>query len=84
MANQRVTPLIGDRWAELLDDHPDRSFVDYVLRGIREGFRVSFNPYSYQLAARHNNMVSMDDHPEVVAQYSRTSELRTSDLRRLQ
>ena len=68
-ANRIVTPLSGDRWAELLVEHPDRRFVDYVLRGIREGFRVGFDPGSCQLVARCNNMVSVDDHPEVVAQY---------------
>ena len=29
-----ITPLFGDRWAELLVKHPDRRFVDYVVRGI--------------------------------------------------
>ena len=30
---------------------------------------MGFDPGSCQLVARRNNMVSVDDHPEVVAQY---------------
>ena len=30
-----VTPLRTEAWSHVLRQHPDREFVDYILRGIR-------------------------------------------------
>ena len=35
-----ITPLQFRAWAQ---GHPDRAFVDYVVNGIKEGFRIRFN-----------------------------------------
>ena len=35
-----ITPLPFRAWAQ---GHPDRAFVDYVVNGIKEGFRIRFN-----------------------------------------
>jgi hypothetical protein len=35
-----VSPLKPDMWELLLTKHPDRQFVDYVLRGVHTGFRI--------------------------------------------
>ena len=55
-------------WEERLAMHPDRGFADYVLRGIREGFRVGFNR-SQPLSPAKRNMPSALQHPEVVEAY---------------
>ena len=37
-----ATPLRVDEWATLLEAHPDRQFVQYILSGIANGFRIGF------------------------------------------
>ena len=37
------TPLMADAWRVALADHPNKSYVDYILHGITEGFRIGFN-----------------------------------------
>ena len=41
-AKEVVTPLLWSSWEMLLKDHPDRWWVSYLVRGIKEGFRVWF------------------------------------------
>ena len=40
---QYDSPLVWEGWAQLLEHHPDRRFVEYILTGIRQGFRIGFN-----------------------------------------
>ena len=40
---QYDSPLVWERWAQLLEHHPDRRFVEYILTGIRQGFCIGFN-----------------------------------------
>ena len=35
------TPLVVDEWERFLN-HPDREYGDYLLRGMKEGFRIGF------------------------------------------
>lgn len=35
-----VTPLVPEVWNTLLIKHPDREFVEYLMRGLRGGFHV--------------------------------------------
>ena len=36
------TPLKLEHWESLLTSHPDKEYVNYLLKGIREGFRIGF------------------------------------------
>ena len=36
------TPLVVEEWEKLLSRHPDREYGDYLLRGMKEGFRIGF------------------------------------------
>ena len=38
-----ATSLILWEWIKELKDHPDADFRDYILNGIKNGFRVGFN-----------------------------------------
>ena len=38
-----ITPLHSEQWAVMLADHPDKDYVDYILSGIKEGFRICFD-----------------------------------------
>ena len=48
--------------------HPDQKFVDYILRGIKQGFRIGFNK-SVQLRCQQGNMHSAAEQPEIVGNY---------------
>ena len=65
------TPYVGTEWAKLLASHPDRDFVEYILRGISEGFRVGMDPslIGGPLQSAKSNMQSARDYPEVVDNY---------------
>ena len=49
MAVAAVSPLVAEEWEEALRRHPDREFVEYLVRGIRQGFRIGFNRHLVQL-----------------------------------
>lgn len=54
-------------WERLLNGHPDAIFRDYVLNGLRRGFRVGFQ--EGPLGAARRNLPSADEHREVVTEY---------------
>jgi hypothetical protein len=66
---QIVTPLKLERWQELLSGHPDQEFTAYILRGIRDGFRVGFNAAGTRLKSQKSNMLSASEHPDIVSKY---------------
>ena len=59
------TPLDYDAWDHALAHHPDRAFAHYILRGIREGFRIGFD-YNKATRSASKNLPSADLHPEVI------------------
>ena len=64
------SPLRGHirAWRAGLATHPDTRFVEYVVSGIRDGFRVGFD-YASPLRSAHQNMLSAVNHPTVVTDY---------------
>ena len=38
-----TTPLNLETWSQALTHHPDPTFVQYILSGIRDGFRIGFD-----------------------------------------
>ena len=64
-----VTPLRVQEWERALRDHPDKEYVSYLLRGMREGFRVGFNRESVLLKSATKNMRSATEEPDVVEAY---------------
>ena len=63
------TPLNPEAWTSLLQSHPDRTFVEYLVQGIRQGFRLGFGFGEVQLRSASRNMRSAEDNVEVVEQY---------------
>ena len=55
-------------WEWALRDHPDKAFVRYLLRGLREGFRIGFSR-STPLRSATRNMQSVALHPDVISAY---------------
>ena len=66
------SPLIVEHWEGMLTRHPDRCFVEYLLSGIKEGFRIGFarsELAKISLASTRKNMYSTQDHPQVGSDY---------------
>ena len=40
---QNFSPLVWEKWVQLLEHHPDRRLTEYILTGIRQGFCIGFN-----------------------------------------
>lgn len=63
-----VSPLNHDLFAVELIRHPNRSKVNFVLQGIREGFRLGFDkPVTLKSAKR--NKLSTCQHAEIIDAY---------------
>ena len=61
-----ITPInTGKLELELLG-HPERSVADYVLTGLRNGFRLGFNPAAVSLSSASQNISSALLQPEVI------------------
>ena len=62
------SPLDPTAWSVALHPHPDKAFVRFLLKGLREGFRIGFHrPAPLQSAPC--NMRSALQHPDVVQEY---------------
>ena len=55
-------------WERNLQSHPDRDFRQYVVEGIRNGFRIGFD-YSCRVQSATGNMQSVRNHPQLIADY---------------
>ena len=55
-------------WKELLDTHPDRDFVTYILEGISKGYRIGYD-YNKKTKKVTSNLLSAFQNPEVVTKY---------------
>lgn len=62
-------PLITQVWEQELKGYPDKQFAQYILAGIKNGFRIGFNYTAVKLTDSSNNMLSAIEHPEVVDEY---------------
>jgi len=61
-----------------LSKHPDKRFVDFILRGITSGFKVGYNVFTKkELKSSSYNMPSAMEHPQVVSDYI-SKEVRAS------
>ena len=63
-----ITPLQVERWETHLDSHPDQVFVQYLLGGIRDGFRIGTSG-SHGCRQAKRNLRSAYEHPEIIAAY---------------
>ena len=64
-----VSPLKPAMWEVLLAEYPDRRFVDHLMRGLREGFRIGCYASRQNLQSVSTNMSSAMLHPEVIQKY---------------
>ena len=62
------TPLRLPAWSKKLQQHPDKDFASYILRGIEKGFHIGVNP-GVSLKSATRNMQSASQHPEIIDDY---------------
>jgi len=65
----RSTPLEWQVWASFLASHPDQRFANYIVSGIKEGFRIGFDYQGHRCEKARNNMQSAHEHPQVIRDY---------------
>ena len=64
-----TTPLKHEEWQLMLKNHPNQALVQYILSGIRGGFRIGFNYRQAACKPARCNLLSAEINPEVVATY---------------
>ena len=62
------TPLCWQAWDKCLAAHPDQEFRQYIVQGIRYGFRIGFN-YSRSCSSATRNLASAGEQPQVIRDY---------------
>ena len=67
---QKVTiPLKYEEWQRMLQSHWDQALVQYILSGIREGFRIGFDYGKVSCKPAKCNLLSAEMNPDVVTAY---------------
>ena len=61
------SPIRVNVWRQSLTEHPDQRFVQYMLKGLEEGFRIGFQYQQAQLIGCKSNLVI--NNPSVVTEY---------------
>ena len=64
-----VTPLNASVWDRLLQELPDRECAEFVVRGLKEGFRIGFDRRKVECRSAKRNMMSADSNLAVVTEY---------------
>ena len=67
-----VSPLQLAQFQAELRDYPDQAAASYVLTGLCDGFRISFEASSVSLRSASANMSSALVHPSVIDAYLET------------
>ena len=64
-----ITPMRKEVWSGELAEHPDRTLAESIVKGITDGFRVSYNPGRAKLEEQGRNMQSAAEQEGVVDSY---------------
>ncbi len=64
-----ITPLVWQQWERELEDHPDKEWVQFLVRGIRQGFRVGHDQSVRELRRCSGNMCSAREQRAVIQEY---------------
>ena len=74
-----ITPLQPSAWADELQSMPDKQLVQYLISGIKNGFRIGFDRSSSSLQSAVTNMPSARINPGPVQEFL-TKELQAGRL----
>ena len=62
-------PFCAHKWEQALAGHSDQLFRNYIVKGIREGFRVGYDYTAATCKPARSNMPSADENSMVVQEY---------------
>ena len=62
------TPLRWQAWEAALRNHQDQPFANYLVSGLRDGFRIGFG-YPRPCRSSSINMHSVREHAQIVSDY---------------
>jgi len=82
-AEEVVTPLLWQQWERELEEHPDRDWVEFLVRGVRHGFRLGHDQSAIVLKERKGSMYETSQHREIITDYLQT-ELRERRIWRVE
>ncbi len=68
-AEEVVTPLLWQRWEEELKEHSDREWVEFLVRGIKCGFRLGHDQTKVTVKGRSGSMYEASQHREIISKY---------------
>ncbi len=68
-AEEVVTPLVWQLWEEELEGHPDREWVELLVRGIKEGFRLGHEESRVVLREGSGTMYEASEHRDIISEY---------------
>ena len=74
-----ATPLVYAVWKGALLAHPDQSFANYILKGIKTGFHIGADRSQLSLKQGPGNMPSTRQHPLLVEAHI-TEEVRANRI----
>ena len=60
------TPLNITAWERALADHPDKLFVQYLIQGLKNSFRIGFDCTNHFCKPVKKNLLSAQPNPQVV------------------
>ena len=78
-ATRICTPLIPKQWERHLATYPNRELTQFFIAGITSGFRLGCKPSLQKLKSSRKNLVSCQEHPEIVNKYL-ANELKESRI----
>ena len=64
-----TTPLQYEEWWDVLQGHWNKAQVQYILSGIKEGFRVGFDYSKASCKPAQCNFLFTETNPDVVTTY---------------
>ncbi len=70
------SPMQPEAWEVALADHPDGAYRTYLVKGLREGFRIGFGYWSCQCTGASSNTHSAEERPSIITEFL-ASELRS-------
>ena len=67
LLRRTTSPLNLAEWETHLTHHPDKTFVQYILQGIKYGFRVGYRYKAHRCIRANSNHPSAREHPAIIS-----------------
>ncbi len=68
-AEEVVTPLKWQQWEKDLGEHPDKEWVEFLVRGLRRGFRLGHDQDRSRLGSQTGSMYEASQHRDIITNY---------------